>query len=62
MISFNKINTFSDRVDVTGADLRLLAGVPQSVVVICRSTYERGGGVIDTCVVLLTERLILAGC
>ena len=31
----------------------------QSVVVICRSTYETRGGRDDTCVVLLTEGLIL---
>ena len=51
----------------TGADLGLLAGGSQSVVVICRSTYEPGvgvggmGGGDDTCVVLLTEELTLAG-
>ena len=34
---------------------RLVGGGSQSVVVICRSTYERGGGEDDTCVVLLTK-------
>ena len=48
-----------------GADLGLLAGGSQSVVVICRSTYDtgRGGGRGEpTRVVLLTEGLILAVC
>ena len=43
----------------TVADLGLLAGGSQSIVVICHSTYEPGG---TTRVVLLTEGLILAGC
>ena len=46
---------------ITGADLGLFAGGSQSVVVICHSTYEPGGG-DDTCVVLLTDRLLLASC
>ena len=42
---------------------RLVGGGSQSGLVICRSTYEPGGGGRgDTCVVLLTERLILASC
>ena len=36
---------------MTGADLGLFAGGSQSVIVICHSSYEPGGG---TCVVLLT--------
>ena len=46
----------------SGEDLGLLAGgESQSVVALCRFTDELGGGGV-TCVVLLIEGFILAGC
>ena len=48
---------------IKGADLGLLAGgFSQSLSYVALLTARRGGGRDDTCVVLLTEWLILAGC
>ena len=55
------VNAFSRFVSNPGADLALLAGGSQSVVVILSFYLRTRGGRDDTCVVLLTEGLILAG-
>ena len=62
---FCNVTRFADLFE-SGANVDLLAwgGEVSVVVILCLSTYEPGGGTgrDDTCVVLLTERLISAGC
>ena len=43
-VSFRVSVVIRTRPFISGADLGLLAGGSQSVVVICHSTYEPGGG------------------